>query len=192
MISPTRRKFLQNVFTKYMQLTVTLLCILVHRAAGSLCQSGGWWFGAVPLHRHSEEHTGPQMEPALWSVSQPCWISSGSLVNLLMRYCLFLLETPLRFFHLRPVFHQLTGSHWLARLRHQLWCTPWLAHFLFNYDPFPDWLITLSFMEMDVGSYRSRPIQPTEAEVNRMVSSPVILGQTITLKLDEHDEWAWL
>lgn len=42
---------------------------LFHRTSWSICKNSCWWVRSVPLNWHCEEHVGPQMEPALWSVS---------------------------------------------------------------------------------------------------------------------------
>lgn len=41
----------------------------VRRPARSICQGRGGRIRSMPLDRHRQEHTGPQMEPALWPVS---------------------------------------------------------------------------------------------------------------------------
>lgn len=41
------------------------------RTTGSLRQGCGGWIGSMPLDRHGQEHTGPQMESALRPVSLP-------------------------------------------------------------------------------------------------------------------------
>lgn len=45
------------------------------RPPWSLRQGGCGWFRAMPLYRHCEEHTWPQVESTLWPVSPFSWIA---------------------------------------------------------------------------------------------------------------------